>query len=214
MPRPRILIADDHTFVAESCKAILEPEFNVVGTVSDGRQLVRAAAKFQPEVIVADIGLPVLNGLDAAEQVKEEFPLTKFVFLTMSVDADAAVQALERGASGYLPKTCTISDLLAAVRQALRGRSYLSPLINRREVDLLRFQRQQLVDDPEPLTMRQREVLQLLAEGKAMKEISDILNMSYRTVAFHKYRIMNTLGAKSDADLVKYGIKTHMISAA
>jgi DNA-binding NarL/FixJ family response regulator len=214
MPRPRILIADDHTLVAESCRMTLEPEFNVVGTVSDGRQLVWAAAKFRPEVIVADIGLPLLNGLDAAQRVKETFPLTKFVFLAMNVDAYAAVEALERGASGYLPKTCTISDLVTAVRHVLRGRTYLSPLIDRDEVDYLRLQRKQVMDEAEPLTMRQREVLQLLVEGKVMREVADILNMTWRTVAFHKYRIRDTLGAKSDADLVKYAIRNHMISAA
>jgi DNA-binding NarL/FixJ family response regulator len=213
MHRSRILIADDHNLLAELCKKLLEHEFEVVGTVCDGRALVEAAAELKPDVIVVDIAMPVLNGLDAARQVREMFPAVKLIFLTMNPDPEVAAEAFRRGASGYLLKTCASSEMVTAVRNVLRGIPYLSPTLSKDTVDFLRRQRDTLATKQERLTERQREVLQLLAEGKAMKEIGDILNMTARTVAFHKYRIMEVLDAKSNADLVKYAVRNHMVAA-
>ena len=211
--RPRILIADDHILVAELCKRLLEPEFDVVGTVSDGRALVRAVGKLKPDVIVVDVAMPILNGLDAGQQVKHILPAVKLVYLTMNPDADVAAEAFARGASGYLLKTCAAAEMVLAVREVLRGKSYVSHGLSRDAIDYLRWQRKKLVREEERLTDRQREVLQLLAEGKVMKEVGAVLNMSARTVAYHKYRMMNVLGAKSTAELVKYAVRNHMVAA-
>jgi len=211
--RSRILIADDHNLVAELCKRLLESEFDVVGMVGDGRALVRAAVKLKPDVIIVDVAMPILNGLDAGRQVKEMLPSVKLVYLTMNPDPEIVVEALARGASGYLLKTCAASEMVLAVREVLRGKTYLSRALSRDTIDVLRWQHKQLVDENERLTDRQREVLQLLAEGKVMKEVGGILNMTTRTVAYHKYRIMEILGAKSNAELVKYAVRSHIVAA-
>jgi DNA-binding NarL/FixJ family response regulator len=210
---PRILIADDHTLVAEACKKLLEGEFDVVATVSDGRALVRAAAELKPHLIIVDVAMPLLNGLDAGQQVKEFLPAVKLVYLTMNHDADLVAEAFRRGASGYLLKTCAASELAIAVRVVLKGKSYLSPMIAKDTVDFLLWQDKELIDEEDRLTERQREVLQLLAEGKCMKEVGSVLNITTRTVAFHKYRIMEVLNAKSSAELVQYAIRNHLIPA-
>jgi DNA-binding NarL/FixJ family response regulator len=210
---PRILIADDHRLVAEACKKLLEAEYEVVGTVSDGRALVRAAAELRPQLIIIDVAMPVLNGLDAGQQIKELLPSVKLVFLTMNHDADLAAEAFRRGASGYLLKTCAASELAIAVREVLKGRSYLSPMIAKDTVDFLLRQDKKLIDEADRLTARQREVLQLLAEGKCMKEVAGVLNLTTRTVAFHKYRIMEVLNVRSNAELVQYAIRNHIIAA-
>jgi DNA-binding NarL/FixJ family response regulator len=211
--RSRILIADDHTLIAELCKRLLETEFDVVGIVSDGRALLRAAAELKPDVVVIDIAMPILNGLDAGQQVKEMLPLVKLVYLTMNPDAEVAAEAFSRGASGYLLKTCASSEMVLAVREALRGKSYVSQGLSQDAIDAFRWRNKKLINEEERLTQRQREVLQLLAEGKVMKEVSTILNMSTRTVAYHKYRMMEVLGAKSTAELVKYAVRNHVIAA-
>jgi len=211
--RSRILIADDHTLVAELCKRLLETEFDVVGVVSDGRALVRAARELKPDVIVVDVAMPILNGLDAGRQVKEMLPAVNVVYLTMNPDIEVAAEAFRRGASGYLLKTCAAAEMVLAVREILRGKSYMSPALSRDTVNFLRRQNKELVREDERLTERQREVLQLLAEGKVMKEVGDILHMTTRTVAYHKYRMMEVLGAKSTAELVKYAIRNHMVAA-
>jgi DNA-binding NarL/FixJ family response regulator len=211
--RSRILIADDHTLVAELCKRLLESEFDVVDTVSDGHALVRAAAQLKPDVVVVDVAMPVLNGLDAGQQVMQELRTVKLVYLTMNPDPEVAAEAFRRGASGYLLKTCAASEMVAAVRAVLQGRTYLSSTLSRDDVTYLRRQAKKLVEEEDKLTERQREVLQLLAEGKVMKEIGAILNMTTRTVAFHKYRIMEALGVKSNADLVRYAVRKHMVTA-
>ena len=207
---PRILIADDHTLVAEACKKLLESDYEIVGTVGDGRSLVRAAAELRPHLIIVDVSMPLLNGLDAGQQIKEMLPSVKLVYLTMNHDADLAAEAFRRGASGYLLKTCAASELAIAVREVLRGKSYLSPMIAKDTVDFLLRQDKVLVEEGLRLTERQREVLQLLAEGKCMKEVADVLNITTRTVAFHKYRIMETLGIHSNAELIKFAVKHHM----
>jgi DNA-binding NarL/FixJ family response regulator len=205
---PRILIADDHTLVAEACKKLLETDYEVVGTVGDGRSLVRAAVELRPHLIIVDVSMPLLNGLDAGQQIKELMPVVKLVYLTMNHDADLAAEAFRRGASGYLLKTCAA----IAVREVLRGKSYLSPMIAKDTVDFLIRQDKRLVEEGQRLTERQREVLQLLAEGKCMKEVAGVLNLTTRTVAFHKYRIMEVLNAKSNAELVQYAIRHHLIA--
>src|SRR5271170_5972900 len=211
--RSRILIADDHTLIAELCKRLLESEFDVVGVVGDGRALVRAASELKPDVIVVDVAMPILNGLDAGRQVKEMLPAVKVVYLTMNPDLELAAEAFRRGAHGYLLKTCAAAEMVLAVREVLRGKSYMSAVLPREVVNFLRKQDKKMVYEDERLTQRQREVLQLLAEGKVMKEVSSILHMSTRTVAYHKYRMMEVLGAKSTAELVKYAVKNHIVAA-
>jgi DNA-binding NarL/FixJ family response regulator len=211
--RPRILVADDHTLVAELCRKLLETEFEVVGVVSNGRAMVRSACELKPDVIVVDIAMPVLNGLDAAQQVKAALPGIKLVFLTMNSSIEVAAEAFRRGASGYLLKTCATAEMVTAVHEVLRGKSYMSQTLCKDDVNYLRRKDNKLEEEDQRLTERQREVLQLLAEGKVMKEIGGILNMTTRTVAFHKYRIMESLGARSNAELVRYAVRNHMVSA-
>ncbi len=211
--RPRIMIADDHTLVAEACKKLLEADYDVVATVGDGRALVRVAATLKPQVIVIDVGMPLLNGLDAGQQIKQLLRSVKLVYLTMNQDADLAAEAFRRGASAYLLKTCAASELAIAVREVLKGKSYLSPVIAKDTVDFILRQGKELIEEGKRLTERQREVLQLLAEGKSMKEVANVLSLTTRTVAFHKYRIMELLNAKSNAQLVQYAIRNHVIAA-
>lgn len=208
----RILIADDHKLMAEVCQKILEPEFDVVGRVGNGQELLCAALKLEPDVVLLDIGMPVLNGLDAGKQLKALLPTVKIVYLTMHTDPEIALEALHRGASGFLLKTCAADEVVSAVREALRGNIFLSPALKEKVTSLRRHQKR-IVREGDRLTARQREVLQLLAEGKVMKEIGDILDVSTKTVAFHKYRIMAVLGAKNNAELVRYAIKSHLIAA-
>ena len=209
---PRILIADDHTLVAEACKTLLENNYEVVGTVSNGRSLVQAAAKLMPHLIIIDIAMPLLNGLDAGEQVKEFLPKVKLVYVTMNDDPDLVAEAFRRGASGYLLKTCAASELATAVRDVLGGKTFISAAIRQHDNYVL-HQEVRRRDNAEKLTKRQREVLQLLAEGKAMKEAASALNLTPRTIAFHKYRIMKVLNAKTNSELVQYAIKHHLIAA-
>jgi len=212
--RPRILIADDHKLMAELCQKILESEFDVVGTVGNGRELLHTAVKVKPDVVLLDIGMPVLNGLDAGKQLRNLLPTVKLVYLTMVTDPDVALEAFHRGASGFLLKTCAAAEMVSAVRAALRGNSYLSPDLKEKITPLPRRQKyKSIVPEGNPLTERQREVLQLLAEGRAMKEIGDILDVSAKTVAFHKYRIMEVLGATNNAELVRYAIRNHILVA-
>lgn len=211
--RARILIADDHTLVAELCKRLLEAEFEVVGTVGDGRALVQAAGVLKPDVIVVDVTMPVLNGIDAACQVKQELRAVKVIYFTMNPDPRIAAEAFRRGASGYLLKTCAASEMVAAVRAALQGGSYMSATLSSDDVTYPRLHPKKLVEAEDKLTERQREVLQLLAEGKVMKEVGAILNMTTRTVAFHKYRIMEALGVRNNAELVRYAVRNHMVAA-
>jgi len=209
----RILIADDHKLVAELFKQLLADDFDVVGTVGDGHALVRAAAELKPNLILLDIAMPLLNGLDAGRQVKKTLPKTKLIYLTITADADVAAEAFALGASGYLLKTCAASELTLAVHEVLRGKSYLSKALSRDTVESLRWERKKLINVDARLTDRQREVLQLLAEGKVMKEIGAILRMSHRTVTYHKYAMMKRLGVSSTADLVRYAIRNHIVAA-
>jgi DNA-binding NarL/FixJ family response regulator len=209
--RARVLIADDHKLVAEACKGLLEPEFDVVGTVSDGRALLQAAAELHPDVVILDISMPQLNGLDAGEQIKQKSRGTKLIFLTMMLGPDVAAEAFRRGASGYVLKHCNAEELVIAVRRVLKGESYLSPAITKDTVEYL-LRSGAVYKEQKHISGRQSEVLQLLAEGKSMKEIAFILNLKPGTVAFHKYQIMDVLGIKTSAGLIEYAIKHHMIS--
>lgn len=207
--RCRVLIADDHKLMAELCKEFLEPEFDVIGMARDGQELLRMAVKLEPDVVLLDIGMPILNGLDAGKQLKALLPAVKLVYLTMITDPEVALEAFDRGASGFLPKTCAADEVVSAVREALRGNTFLSPDLKEKVSRLRR--RQEKTIGGNRLTDRQREVLQLLAEGKLMKEVADILDVSAKTVAFHKYRIMEVLGAKNNAELVRYAIRNHIL---
>jgi DNA-binding NarL/FixJ family response regulator len=205
-----VVIADDHKLVAEAFKRLLEPEFEVVDIVFDGRTLVQSVDKLKPDVVLADIGMPQLNGLDAGAQIKKRNHKIKVIYLTILADPDVAAEAFRRGASGYLVKQCGADELTRAVRTVVRGQSYLCPMITRDTVGfLLRTpaeRRGQM-----KISGRQAEVLQLLAEGKPMKEIAFILHITRATVAFHKYRIMQVLGVRTSAGLIEYALKHHMI---
>jgi DNA-binding NarL/FixJ family response regulator len=209
--RTRILIADDHTLIAEACKKLLEPEFEVVGIVADGRALVHLAAELRPDVIVLDVAMPQLNGLDAGEQIKQKHPAVKLIYLTMNPRPDVAAEAFRRGASGYVLKHCSADELTIAVRRVLRNESYMSPLITKDTVEFL-LRSGATFSEEKRITGRQSEVLQLFAEGKSMKEIAYLLNLRPGTIAFHKYRIMEVLGVKTNAELIEYAIKRHMVA--
>jgi len=211
--RPRVLLADDHTLLLEAFEKLLEPDYTVVGAVSDGRALLAKAAELKPDVIVLDIAMPLLNGLDAARKLKKTMPAIKFVFLTMNEDPDLATEAFRIGASGYLLKTSAASELTKAINEALSGRSYVTPLITQGMVESFIGRSDEERDGPQ-LTPRQREVLQLLAEGYSMKEAAKILKVTSRTVAFHKYRMMEQLHLKTNADLIQLAIRKGMIPMA
>ena len=212
MKKPRVLLADDHKIVIEGLKNLLCDEFEIVGSVEDGRALVEQASTLYPDVIVADISMPQLNGIEAARQIKKIDKNIKIVFLTMHQDATYAANAFEAGASGFVLKHSASSELIRAIHEAIKGRTYVTPLI---AGDLIHTYQEG--GSPEKnlfkkISPRQREVLQLLAEGKIAKEIASILNISTRTVEFHKYRMMEQLNIKTSAELVRYAIKHGIIS--
>jgi len=209
MNRPRVLLADDHTLLLGALEKLLAEDCDVVGQASDGRALVAAAEQLKPDIIVLDISMPLLNGLDAARQIKQKRREIKLIFLTMNEDADLAAEAFRAGASGYLLKRSAASELAVAIREVMQGRSYVTPMATEGLMDSLL---QPADHKPAPeLTPRQREVLQLLAEGRSMKEVASVLNLTPRTVAFHKYRMMDELKVKSTAELVQYAIKHHIV---
>ncbi len=209
--RARLIIADDHILLAEACKNLLEPEFQVIAIVNNGRELLQVAESLKPDLVILDIAMPQLNGLDAGEQLKRMLPSCKVVFMTMNMEPDVAAEAFRRGASGYVVKSATAAELVTAVRRALRSESYLSPLITKDTVDFL-LRRGASFAQEKRLTPRQSEILQLLAEGMSMKEIASELHVKPGTVAFHKYNLMQVLGVKTNAALLQYAIKHHLIS--
>jgi DNA-binding NarL/FixJ family response regulator len=211
MRRTRILLADDHTMICAGFQKLLEPEYEVVGCVGDGHALLKAAAKLKPDVVLVDVGMPLLNGLDAGRKLKQLMPGVKLIFLTMNPDPDIASEALRIGASGYLLKNSREDELLKAVRIAVRGMSYVTPQIGR-VMEQLFIRDPKALHRPKQLTDRQREVLQMLAEGRSMKEIAYVLQISLRTVRFHKYQIMEDLGITTNSELVQYAIKHSIIS--
>jgi DNA-binding NarL/FixJ family response regulator len=208
MTRPRILMADDHLMLLEAFRALLEPEFEVVGAVTDGRTLLDEFARLHPDVVLIDVAMPLLNGLDAGRQLKAQRRSVKLIYLTMNPAPDLAGEALRLGASGYVLKSSAAQELRQAIREALNGRTYITPLITRDVVGALL--------EPRPprqeLTIRQREVLQLLAEGRSMKEVAAILDLTPRTVAFHKYRMMEQLRVKSSAELVQFAVRQGIVA--
>lgn len=211
MKRPRVLLADDHRLLREAFARLLEPTCEVVGAVADGRALLEAAPQLNPDVVVLDVGMPLLNGLDAARQLKRDMPWVKVIFLTVNEDPDLAAEAFRAGASAYLLKNSAATELFQAIQEVVQGRSYVTPLATRGLVEAV-------IHPPEPgskpneLSQRQREVLQLLAEGRTMKEIAAILNITSRTVAFHKYGMMEQLGIKSSAELIQFAVKQRLVS--
>lgn len=208
--RPRVLLADDHAMLLDAFRRLLEPECEVVGMASDGRDLLRLAAETEPDVIVLDISMPRLNGMDACRQLRGKFPAVKLIFLTVHEDPDLAAEALRLGASAYLLKSCASSELFTAIRMALAAQPYVTPMLTRGR-PLGVFLRQAGRTTAEKLTTRQREVLQLLAEGRSMKEVAGVLNLTPRTVAFHKYAIMEVLGLKTSAELVQYAVEHRLL---
>ena len=209
MRKSRVLIADDHKIFAEGLKRLLSEDFDIVEIVADGRQLVAAAEKLRPDVIVVDISMPMLNGIDAVQQIKKVQPAIKAVFLTMHPDVAYAVRAFKEGASGYVLKNAVPDELITAIREGLKGKTYVTPMIAGKLMRAYESgsQTQIEIDTVLKLSSRQREVLQLLAEGHSVKEIAFILNISSKTVEYHKYRMMEDLDAKTTADLIRFAVK-------
>jgi DNA-binding NarL/FixJ family response regulator len=208
MRQVKVLLADDHTIVVEGLQSLLKDHFELVGTVTDGQQLVDAAKKLRPEVIVTDMSMPVLSGLDALRQLKTAGVGAKVIFLTMHADAKIATEVLRAGASGFLLKQSAGDELITAIEDVLQGRMYLTPLLTKAVLNLTTPG----AENRPALTPRQRDVLRLLADGKRMKEIAAVLGLSTRTVETHKYEMMQALGVGSTAELVKYAIKHELTS--
>jgi len=210
VPKPRVILADDHTLLLEAFEKLLAPECDIVAKVADGRALLDAVRQHRPDVVVLDLSMPLLNGIDAARQIKQEDRSVRLVFVTMNEDPDLAAEALRAGGTAYLLKRSAGSELLTAIREAMKHRSYVTPLVMEGMLGSLMHS----TGDNSPsrqLTARQREVLQLLAEGKSMKEVASVLNVTARTIAFHKYRMMEQLNIKTNAELIQYAIRHHLV---
>jgi DNA-binding NarL/FixJ family response regulator len=210
--RPRVLLADDHRMVAEGLRGILEEEFELAGIVEDGRALLEAADQMHPDVIVADITMPHLNGLDALPTLRKKHPRTKVVFLTQHQDAAYARRALEAGASGFVVKHAAPAELVMAIRAALEDDTFISPSLAGEVLRSIRRNPDTAEDPASSLTPRQREVLQLLAEGRSAKEVAATLEISPRTVEFHKYQMMETLKIRTSAELVHFAVKHGLVA--
>src|SRR5580658_167775 len=212
MKKPRILLADDHVLVAEALRGMLASVYDVVGTVSDGRSLLEAAMTLKPDLVVVDIGMPKLNGLDATRQIRRLLPNVKVIVLTMNEESGLVVEAFQAGATGYLLKHSAPKELLQAIEEVLKGASYPSPRITGGAVAAMLRSGVVKPQQASELTPRQREVIQLLAEGRSMKEIADVLTISLRTVAAHKYRVMKQLEIRTNAELYRYAVKHRIIT--
>ena len=210
MGRPRVLLADDHELLLGAFEKLLSPECDVVGQVTNGRALVESAEHLKPDVIVLDISMPQLNGLEAGRKIKQSLRDVKLVFLTMNEDSDLAAEAFRAGASGYLLKRSAASELPKAIREVMQGRSYVTPLVTEGLVGA--FMNAAAKRKPKrELTPRQREVLQLLAEGRSMKQVAALLDVTPRTVAFHKYKMMEQLNIRSNAELIQFAVTHHIV---
>ena len=209
MRGPRVLLADDHTLVRGAFEKLLAAECDVIGSVSDGRAAVEATEQLMPDVVVLDMAMPLLNGLEAGRQIKQRFPRVKLIFVTMNEDADLAAEAFRSGASGYLLKRSAASELTTAIREVMSGRAYITPLVASGLMGSLLHPDEHA--SSHVLTARQREVLQLLAEGNSMKEVGSVLNITPRTVAFHKYQMMDQLKVTSTAELIQFAVKHHIV---
>lgn len=212
LSRPRVLLADDHLIVAEGLKSLLSADFELVGVVEDGRALIDSARKLRPDVVVADITMPHLNGLDALLPLMKDNPRLKVVFLTMHRDAAYARRALEAGASGFVLKHSASAELVIAIRAALEGNTYLTPALAGEVLRTFRQHRDPQEDPATRLTSRQREILQLLAEGHSAKEVASRLGISPRTVEFHKYQMMESLQVHNSAELIHFAIKQGIVA--
>ncbi len=212
MRRPRILLADDHALILEGFQRLLEPEYQVVGTAKDGRELLAMAAQTRPDVIVTDISMPNLNGLDACRKLRKTMPEVKLLVLTMNEDSELVATAIRIGVNGFLLKNSAASELFQAIKSVMNGETYITPMVTAGMIGSL-MSGNDGRDSSEMLTVRQREVLQLLAEGNTMKQVARILNVTPRTVAFHKYRIMDDLHIDSNAALIQYAIKHGLVAA-
>jgi len=209
MARPRVIVADDHTLLADAFAKLLAPECDVIAQVGDGRALIEAVRQHSPDVVVLDLAMPLLNGLEAARQIRQIDRGIRLVFVTMNEDPDLAAEAFRAGGSAYLLKRSAGSELLTAIREAMKHRSYVTPLVTEGMLGSLMHPTSET--PARQLTSRQREVLQLLAEGKSMKEVASILNVTPRTVAFHKYRMMDQLRIKTNAELIQYALRNHLV---
>jgi len=203
------MIADDHVVLAEALKLLLEKNYSVIGTVADGRALVREAARLQPDVLIVDIGMPLLNGLDAARRIREQLPKVKLVFLTMQDNPSLAAATLELGSVGFVLKQSAGAELLTAIDKVLQGKSYLTPKLRAEDWVAARARARQF---SKQLTPRQRDIVKLCSEGRPMKEIAGHLNLSEKTIEFHKHHIMEIFNLKSNADLVLFALKQGLIS--
>jgi len=204
------MLADDHTMLVEAFRKLLESQCEIVGTASDGRVLLETAPRLKPDVVIVDIAMPLMNGLEAGLRLKKLMPAVKLIFLTMNEDPDLAMEAMRCGASGYLLKSSAGSELTRAIQMSLKGKSYVTPQI-------ASGMEKAFINNPRPktgdktLTPRQREVVHLLAEGKSMKEVASVLNVTPRTVAFHKYRVMEELNIKTTAELIHFALKSRIL---
>ena len=212
MKKPRVLLADDHTIVAEGLVSLLEPDFELVGRVDNGRDLLRKAEELSPDVIVTDISMPLLNGIEALRQLKKTKPDVRVVFLTVHADVSYITEAFRAGAAGYVLKQSAVEELRSAIKAVHEGRKYLTPLVTKDFLNDILDADEGVESVNVTLTPREREVLQLLAEGRSVKEIASILDISPRTVEFHKYNIMEKLGLRTAAELTQYAIKHGMVS--
>lgn len=210
MPRTKVLLADDHVVVAKGLEALLKDTFDLVGVVHDGRALLEAVETLRPDVVVTDISMPLLNGLDAVRQIRTRRPDVKVVVLTMHNETQLAADAFRAGASGYLLKVSPGEELITAIQQAALGRAYVTTLLAKDLITLLMEAGEG--SSGTPLTPRQRQVLQLIAEGRTMKEVASILNISPRTAESHKYEIMRVLGVQTTAGLVQNAIRLKLVS--
>jgi DNA-binding NarL/FixJ family response regulator len=212
MQQTRVILADDHQLILDALKNLIEPEFQVVGTFGDGHALVEGAPELKPHVIVLDVGMPTMNGISAGQRLRQVMPNIKLIYLTMNQDPDLAAEAFRLGAKGYLLKSSAGSELVDALRAVVRGGSYVTPLMTEDVLGSFVNHFKNLKSTSH-LTLRQKEVLQLLAEGRSMKEAAYILNVSPRTVAFHKYTMMEHLHIKTSAELVQYALNTQLLAA-
>jgi len=212
MQRTRVILADDHKMILDALQSLIEPEFEVVGMFGDGHALVEGAPELKPQVIVLDVGMPTMNGLSAGQRLKQSMPNIKLIYLTMNQDPDVAAEAFRLGAKGFLLKSSAGSELVDALRAVIRGGSYVTPLMTEDVLGSFVNHFKNLKSTSH-LTLRQKEVLQLLAEGRSMKEAAYILNVSPRTVAFHKYTMMEHLHIKTSAELVQYAMSTQLLAA-
>lgn len=207
MERPRLLLADDHMLVVEGLRKLLEDDFSLVGAAPDGRALLADVAKIQPDAVLLDISMPVLNGIEAARQLKQAHPGIKVIFLTMHADPEYVREAFRAGASGYVLKRSAASELVSAIREVLAGRPYVTPFITKEALGRLLAAKDRPGSTSSRLSTRQREVLQLVAEGHAAKEIAAILSVSVKTVEYHKSGIMQKLGLRTTAELTRFAIE-------